>query len=134
MNSLVNLIHLPPISDDRGSLVAVEANKTVPFNIKRAYYIFGGKRDIARGFHAHKALQQLAICLMGSCRISLDDGRNKEEVLLASPTNGLMIQHLVWHEMYDFSDDCVLLVLADNYYDEDDYIREYNEFIRVVGV
>jgi dTDP-4-dehydrorhamnose 3,5-epimerase-like enzyme len=134
MSNLVKLIDFPPLGDDRGSLVALEANKTVPFEIKRVYYIFGTKQGVARGFHAHKALKQVAVCVTGSCRMLLDDGQNKEEVLLDSPTKGLVIEDLVWREMHDFTSDCVLLVLASEHYDEADYIRDYDDFLKVVGV
>lgn len=134
MSNLVKLIDFPPLGDDRGSLVALEANKTVPFDIKRVYYIFGTKPGVARGFHAHKALKQVAVCVTGSCRMLLDNGREKEELLLDSPTKGLVIEDLVWREMHDFTPDCVLLVLASEHYDEADYIRNYDDFLKVVGV
>lgn len=132
MSNLVKLIDFPSLGDNRGALVALEANKTVPFDIKRVYYIFDTKDGVARGFHAHKALKQVAVCVTGSCRISLDNGNQKQEVLLDSPTKGLVIEHLVWHEMHDFTPDCVLLVLASEHYDEADYIRDYDEFINMV--
>jgi len=129
MSDLVKLIDLPLLGDDRGSLVALEANKTVSFDIKRVYYIFGTKQGVARGFHAHKALKQVAVCVAGSCRMLLDDGLHKEEVLLDSARKGLLIEGLVWREMHDFSEDCVLLVLSSELYDESDYIRDYKKFI-----
>lgn len=132
--SLVKLIDFPPLGDDRGSLVALEANKTVPFNIKRVYYIFDTQIGVARGFHAHKALKQVAVCVTGRCRMLLDNGKQKEEVWLDSPTKGLMIEGVVWREMHDFSPDCVLLVLASEHYNEADYIRDYEKFIKMVGV
>ena len=125
--SLVKLIDFPPLGDDRGSLVALEANKTVPFNIKRVYYIFDTQIGVARGFHAHKALKQVAVCVTGRCRMLLDNGKQKEEVWLDSPTKGLMIEGVVWR-------DCVLLVLASEHYNEADYIRDYEKFIKMVGV
>lgn len=132
MSSLLKLIEFPPLGDDRGSLVALESNKTVPFDIKRVYYIFGTQPGVARGFHAHKSLKQVAVCVTGSCRMVLDDGQIKEEILLNSPTKGLLIEDLVWREMYDFTPDCVLLVLASELFDENDYIRNYEKFIKVV--
>lgn len=132
--SLINWIDFPLLGDERGSLVALEAEKTVPFAIERVYYIFGTQQGVARGFHAHKNLQQVAICVTGSCRMVLDDGRISKEVWLDSPTKGLMISPMVWHEMHDFSEDCVLLVLASEHYDENDYIRDYDEFITEVKV
>jgi dTDP-4-dehydrorhamnose 3,5-epimerase-like enzyme len=131
--SLIKTIDFPPLGDERGSLVALEAHKTVPFDVKRVYYIFGTKPGVSRGFHAHRALQQVSVCVTGKCRMVLDDGQRREEVWLDSPTKGLLIGDLVWREMHDFSPDCVLLVLASEFYDETDYIRSYDEFKRVVA-
>lgn len=110
--SLIQWTHFPPLGDDRGSLVALEAELNVPFEVKRVYYIFGTQQGVARGFHAHHNLKQVAVCVAGRCRMILDDGKAREEVWLDSPTKGLIIGDLVRREMYDFSDDCVLLVLA----------------------
>ncbi len=117
------------IGDDRGSLISIESKTDIPFEIKRVYYIFGNKNNIRRGFHAHKNLQQLLIAVSGSCKILIDSGKSKEEVLLDSPKKGLLIKNFVWREMFDFSADCVLLVLASEHYDEKDYIRDYNQFL-----
>lgn len=127
------LIHFPPLGDSRGSLVALETHKTVPFDIKRVYYIFGTQAGVSRGFHAHRALQQVAVCVTGKCRMVLDDGQRREEVWLDSPTRGLLIGDLVWREMHDFSSDCVLLVLASEHYDETDYIRNFDEFKKALN-
>ena len=130
--SLVKLIDVPVIGDERGSLVALEASNTVPFDIKRVYYLFGTKEGVSRGFHAHKALKQVAVCVTGKCKMFLDDGKEKAEVWLDSPTKGVVIDVMVWHEMHAFSDDCVLLVVASEHYDEADYIRDYGNFINKV--
>lgn len=129
---MITWFDFPPLGDSRGSLVALEADITVPFTIKRVYYIFNTKQGIARGFHAHKNLKQIAVCVTGKCRMILDDGKTRQEAWLESPTKGLFIDDLVWREMYDFSEDCVLLVLASEHYDEADYIRNYDEFLRQV--
>lgn len=131
--SLIKTVSFKPLGDERGSLVALEGNKSVPFDIKRVYYLFATKEGVARGYHAHKNLKQVAVCVTGSCRFVLDDGSRREDVILDSPTVGLIIEEMVWREMLDFSDDCVLLVLASENYDEDDYIRDYQEFIKVSG-
>ncbi|MFM5437873.1 FdtA/QdtA family cupin domain-containing protein [Aeromonas enteropelogenes] len=128
--SLIKLINFPVLGDERGSLVALENNKNIPFDIKRVYYIYGTEQGVARGFHAHKALKQVAICISGSCRFVMDDGLNKEELILNSPSKGLLIDAMQWHEMYDFSTDSILLVLASDIYDENDYIRDYGSFIK----
>ena len=130
---LVQWIDFPSLGDDRGALVALEGNKTVPFDIQRVYYIFGTKPGISRGFHAHKALRQVAIPVTGKCKMLLDNGTVKTEVWLDSPTKGILIEDWVWHEMHDFSPDCVLLVLASEHYAEADYIREYHDFIKRVN-
>lgn len=124
----VKLIQLQKHGDDRGALVALEDQKNVPFSIRRVYYLFGTQAGVRRGFHAHKSLQQLAIVVRGSCRFHLDDGLEKIELLLDNPAQGLMLPPMLWHEMYDFSEDCVLMVLADNHYDEADYVRSYDDF------
>ncbi|NNG81654.1 FdtA/QdtA family cupin domain-containing protein [Acinetobacter sp. ANC 5378] len=130
--SLVKLIDLSSFSDDRGGFVVIESGQTISFEVKRLYYIFNTSGNKPRGFHAHIDLKQIAICVNGSCRFILDDGLQREEVILNSPTKGLMIERLTWREMHDFSEDCVLLVLASSHYDETDYIRNYDEFLRVV--
>ncbi|MCZ4285709.1 FdtA/QdtA family cupin domain-containing protein [Marinobacter salarius] len=131
---LVQWIDFPSLGDDRGSLVALEGNKTVPFDIKRVYYIFGTQPGVARGFHAHKALKQVAICIAGQCKMLLDNGAEKAEVWLDSPTKGLFIEEMVWREMHDFSANCVLLVLASEHYAEDDYIRSYDHFLKIISI
>lgn len=128
MDRLIKWVEFPPLGDDRGSLVALEACKTVPFDIKRVYYLFATKKGVTRGLHAHLALKQVMLCVTGSCKILLDDGVDRETVVLDSPTNGLLVESLVWREMSQFSSDCVLLVIASEHYDERDYIREYDQF------
>ena len=131
--SLIKIINFPSIGDDRGSLVAMETIDKVPFEIKRVYFIFDTLKDVSRGFHAHKQLKQIAICVSGKCRMVIDDGRNREEVWLDSPSKGLLIDNNLWREMHDFSEDCVLLVLASEHYNESDYIRSYDDFKRAVN-
>lgn len=118
--------------DDRGQLVALEESKEIPFDIKRVYYIYDTLSDVRRGFHAHKTLKQLLICVHGSCKVLLDDGKEKETVLLDKPYEGIFIQSNIWREMFDFSQDAVLLVLASEIYDESDYIRDYGKFLEYV--
>lgn len=130
--SLIQLIDFSPLGDERGSLVALEGLKSVPFEIKRVYYIFATQQGVSRGFHAHKQLKQVAVCVTGRCRLVLDDGNQREAVWLDSPTKGILIEKMVWREMYDFSEDCVLLLLASEYYDEADYIRDYADYIETV--
>ena len=131
--SLIKTINFKPLGDECGSLVALEGNKSVPFDIKRVYYIFGTKEGVSRGFHAHRNLKQVAVCVTGSCRFVLDNGKQREEIVLDKSTIGLLINDLTWREMYDFSPDCVLMVLANEHYDESDYIRDYQEFLKAVN-
>ncbi|MBW5408389.1 WxcM-like domain-containing protein [Morganella morganii] len=127
---MINLIEFKTLGDDRGSLISLEQNKNIPFEIKRIYYIFGTKENVSRGFHAHRNLQQVAVCLSGSCRFILDDGEKREEIILNSPDKGLYISNYTWREMHDFSPDCVLIVLASDFYLESDYIRNYDDFLK----
>jgi len=128
--SKYKLYNLNILGDHRGSLIALDKASGLPFEVKRAYYVFNTKSGVARGFHAHKKLHQVAVCISGSCRMILDDGVNREVVEMNSNLVGVDLPPMLWHEMHDFSDDCILLVVASDYYDEDDYIRDYPEFKR----
>jgi len=119
--------------DKQGTLVAVEGEKNIPFQIKRVYYMYGAGDAVIRGRHAHKSLQQILICVHGNCRVRLDDGRERKTISLDHPNEGLYIPHLVWREIFDFTPDTVLLVLASDVYDKSDYIRDYEEFIEYVS-
>ncbi|CAM3763914.1 sugar 3,4-ketoisomerase [Parendozoicomonas haliclonae] len=127
------LISFKELGDERGALVALEQCHNIPFEIKRVYYIYGTQENVRRGFHAHKELEQVAICVKGGCSFSLDDGKEQAHCRLESPTVGLYMGAMLWHEMYDFTDDCVLMVLASDHYDEADYIRHYDTFIEMVA-
>jgi len=129
---LVEWIDFKILGDHRGELVALEGNRNIPFDVARVYYLTGTKEGVSRGFHAHKKLEQVAICVAGKCRFIMDDGERREEFWLDSPAKGVRIRPMQWHEMHDFSEDCVLLVLADDYYDEADYIRSYADFKRAL--
>lgn len=115
--------------DERGQLIALEENKNIPFPIKRVYFMYDTQKDVHRGLHAHKKLQQVLFCVSGSCTIRLDDGREKVEVKLNRPEKGLYIGPGIWREMYDFQAGTVLMVLASEYYNESDYIRDYQAFL-----
>ena len=118
--------------DERGMLVALEELKDIPFEIKRVYYMYDTKENVHRGFHAHKSLEQILICIHGSCKILMDNGIEKKVVSLEKPYEGLYIANDIWREMYDFSSDAVLMVLASDFYKEEDYIRDYEEFLRFI--
>ncbi|MEG0334608.1 MAG: FdtA/QdtA family cupin domain-containing protein [Akkermansia sp.] len=116
--------------DGRGSLISLEEGNNIPFPIKRIYYIFNTTQGTVRGFHAHKSLNQILVAVSGSCRIILDDGQERQEIILDRPELGLLIQNqCIWREMHDFSPDCVLMVIADQIYDESDYLRDYKQFL-----
>lgn len=119
--------------DDRGMLVALEEFKDIPFEIKRVYYLYDTKKGVRRGSHAHRSLEQILICIHGSCRVLLDNGMEQKTVSLEKPYEGLYIANDIWREMYDFSSDAVLLVLASDFYREEDYIRDYDTFKREMG-
>ncbi|GAR76279.1 TDP-4-oxo-6-deoxy-alpha-D-glucose-3, 4-oxoisomerase [Salmonella enterica] len=129
----VQLIPLQVHGDERGTIISLERDKNIDFEIRRVYYIFDTKQGVVRGFHAHKNLKQLIIPVRGSCRFILDDGYERVSILLDNPSQGLLVNSLIWREMSDFSDDCVLMILASNEYDESDYIRDYEVFKLAVG-
>ncbi|MDX9960838.1 MAG: FdtA/QdtA family cupin domain-containing protein [Aliarcobacter sp.] len=121
------------LGDHRGQLVALEANKDVPFDIKRVFYIYGTQEGVPRGNHSHYKTKQFLIAVHGSCKVTLDDGKIKETFDLNKPNLGLFQDALIWGTMHDFSPDCVLMVLADDYYVVSDYITDYEEFINEVN-
>ena len=125
-------IPFPEHGDERGQLVALEERKDIPFNIRRVYYMYDTVPGVSRGHHAHRSLEQILICVHGNCKILLDDGTERVVVPMNEPNEGLYIAGNMWREMYDFSPDAVLLVLASELYDESDYIRDYAEFLQYV--
>lgn len=131
--SLIKPVNFTCLGDERGSLVALESDKDVPFDIKRVYYIFGTKGGVSRGFHAHRNLKQVAVCVAGSCQFVLDNGNLKESIVLNNPFNGIFIDGLIWREIHHITSNCVLMVLASEYYSEDDYIRDYSDFKKEVA-
>ena len=116
--------------DKWGKLVALEGNGDIPFNIKRVYYIYDVEAGVRRGFHSHKKLEQILICVHGSVKILLKTPEKEEVVTLDKGSEGLYIGPNVWREMYDFEDGAVLLVLASQHYNESDYIRDYDEYLK----
>lgn len=128
----IEKVDLVSHGDSRGQLVAIEEYDEIPFKIKRVYYIYDTNSDVTRGCHAHRTLKQLLVCVSGNCKIRLDDGKESQIVLLDKPNEGILICDTIWREMFDFSKDAVLLVLASDIYDEKDYIRDYQEFLRYV--
>jgi dTDP-4-dehydrorhamnose 3,5-epimerase-like enzyme len=121
------------LGDQRGQLVALEANKEIPFNIKRVFYIYGTQPDVPRGNHGHYKTKQFLVSVAGSCKVTLDNGKTKETFDLDKSNLGLFQDALIWGSMHDFSEDCVLLVMADAYYDASDYITNYDDFLKEVN-
>lgn len=119
--------------DERGSLIAIEGNYDIPFEIKRIYYVFGSNRHVVRGKHAHKRLEQVIICIAGSFDFIVDDGENRELIHLNKPNIGLYTPINLWGEFTNFSSDCIALVLASEKYDESEYIRNYDQFLREIS-
>lgn len=129
----IKMINFQIKGDSRGDLIALEESKNIPFVIKRVYYIFNTKDGVRRGLHAHKNLNQVLVCMSGSCKILLDNGKQDEEIFeLNSPSKALYLESNIWREMFDFSSDCILMVLASEYYNEGDYIRDYTEFVEYI--
>lgn len=126
------LIELHTIGDHRGWLTPLEEQKEIPFSVKRVYVIHGTQPNISRGFHAHRDLEQIAICVAGHCTFVTDDGQQRQEFHLDSPNQGLYMKSMIWREMHNFSPDCVLVVLANRLYDPSDYVRDYAEYQRLL--
>ena len=128
----MSVIHHKVLGDHRGQLVVIEGKGDIPFDIKRVFYIYGTQKDVPRGNHSHYKTKQYLIAVNGSCKVTLDNGKTKKTFDLDEPNKGLFQDALTWGTMHDFSDDCVLMVLASEYYNEVDYIRDYNEFLKTV--
>ena len=126
------ILNLKIFGDSRGKLISLESNKNIPFEIKRIFYIYDTVPDQERGKHAHKETEQIVIAIDGSCQFTLDDGIKRETVYLNRPDIGLYIGKKIWNEMSNFSHGCKLMVLASSYYDENEYIRDYNEFLEYI--
>ena len=121
------------LGDHRGQLVAIEGQQDIPFAIERVFYIYGAQPDVPRGQHSHYRTQQYLIAVNGSCKVTLDDGKQQATYNLNQPNIGLLQDALVWGTMHDFTSDCVLMVLASEHYDDADYIRDYDDFLKAVG-
>ena len=123
------ILSLPVVHDRRGNLTFIESLKIIPFEIKRVYYLYDVPGGAERGGHAHKQLHQLIIAMSGSFDVLLDDGKDKKKFHLNRSYNGLYICPMIWREINNFSSGSVCMVLASTFYDEEDYYREYSEFM-----
>nr|QGT50686.1 dTDP-6-deoxy-3,4-keto-hexulose isomerase [uncultured Elusimicrobia bacterium] len=127
---MYQLLDFPIHGNHQGKLVALEKGVDFPFDIKRVYYIWDTAAGVVRGKHAHRRLEQVIVCLAGSCDFILDDGKQRVTVHLDNPAQGLHIKHNIWREFTNFSQDCVVMVLASEHYDEADYVRDYQTFLQ----
>lgn len=128
--NLVKMLDFQQRGDERGKLVVIEGNQDIPFEIKRAFYIFGSDRDTVRGQHANRKTEFVLINVAGSSKVKVKDGRGNEAIYcLNRPHTGIYLPTMVWKDMYDFSEDSVLLCLASEHYDSQEYIRDYNDFV-----
>lgn len=123
------LLNFNVYSDDRGNLSSLSNNNEIPFDIKRIYYTWDMPKDAIRGGHAHKELKEVMVCLHGSCDFVLNDGKENIIITLDKPNLGLYIEPKLWREFKNFSEDCVVILIASDYYDVNDYVRDYNEFL-----
>lgn len=130
-NTMFHEINFKEMGDDRGFLVAMEGGNQIPFDIKRVFYVYGSEGDVIRGCHANRNTQFVLISVNGSCAITVKDAKTEKytEVILDSPTKGLYLNRMVWKEMHNFSTDAVLLVLCSEYYDKNEYIHDFDEYL-----
>jgi len=119
------------LGDERGSLIALEENKEIPFDIKRVFYIYNTQDGVPRGNHSHYKTKQFLVAVSGSCKVTLDNGKEKETFILDRPNIGLFQDAMIWGVMHDFSSDCVLMVLANDFYRAEDYITDYDLFLEL---
>ena len=133
MDKKFKVIDFQELGDPRGHLVVAESNKEVPFLIQRIFYIYGTKDGVVRGQHANRESEFMLINLQGSVNIVIDDGRQKDTVILNKAHKGVYLDKMVWMDMCEFSSDSILLVLSSMSYDASEYIRDYDEFVREVN-
>ncbi|MBQ8385391.1 MAG: FdtA/QdtA family cupin domain-containing protein [Spirochaetaceae bacterium] len=136
MSELYKLLQFADFGDERGKLVVIEGDNLsgVPFDIKRVFYIYGSDRTVVRGQHANRNSEFVLVNVAGSSKVMITDGEKKEIVELNQPMEAVYIPRMIWKEMYDFSPDSVLLVLANTHYDSHEYIRNYEEYLKEMGV
>lgn len=126
------LLEFPEMGDERGNLVVIEGNEDIPFEIKRVFYMYGTDSNMIRGSHANKKSKFVLINVAGSTKIKLDDGFSTIVIDLNKPRMGVYIPAMLWKDMYDFSEDAVLLCLSNEHYDSDEYIRDYEEYKKLI--
>lgn len=119
--------------DERGNLTSVSDMKEIPFEIKRIYYTWDMPKDAIRGGHAHRDLEEVMICLHGSCDFVLDDGKEKITITLDRPNKGLYVSAHLWRHFTNFSSDCVVILIASDYFHPEDHVKDYNEFLEIIS-
>lgn len=132
MREICRIVNFKDLGDERGKLVVIEGGKDIPFEIARAFYIYGSDSDVVRGQHANRDSEFILINVAGTSKVMITDGTNKEIVALDKPMKAVYIPKMMWKEMYDFSPDSVLLVLANTHYDGKEYIRNYDEYLKIM--
>lgn len=129
---MYKMLRFKELGDDRGNLVVVEGGKDIPFDIKRIFYIYKSNFDIIRGQHANRNSEFVFINVAGSSKIRITNGKKNKTIILNKPMEGVYLPKMIWKEMYDFSKDSVLLVLASTYYEGSEYIRDFNEYLKIM--
>ena len=132
MNTMYKLLNFADLGDERGKLVVIEGGQNIPFEIQRVFYIYGSDSTVVRGQHANYNSEFVLVNVSGTSKVMITDGINKEIVELNRPMEGVYLPKMVWKEMYDFSADSVLLVLASTHYDGSEYIRDYKEYLKIM--
>lgn len=132
MKEMYQLLKFADLGDERGKLVVIEGNQNVPFDIKRVFYIYGSDDSVVRGQHANRESEFVLVNVAGKSKVMITDGTRKEIVELNRPMDGVYLPKMVWKEMYDFSPDSVLLVLASTHYDGGEYIRDYQDYLKIM--
>lgn len=126
---MYKILDFNELGDERGSLVVIEGNKDIPFEIKRVFYIYGSDENVVRGLHANRDSEFVLVNVSGSCNVIIKDGKGNEEIVkLDKPRKGVYLPKMIWKEMVNFSKDSVLLCLASTHYNDEEYIRDYEEF------
>ena len=129
-----HIVELPKITDPRGNLTFIESGRHIPFDMKRVFYIYDVPTAASRGAHAHKKLHQFILCLSGTFSVSLDDGESRQEIIMNRPWKGLHVVPMIWAAETNFSPGSVCVILTSDYYDEQDYYRDYDDFLTAKGI
>lgn len=132
MKEMYQLLKFSDLGDERGKLVVIEGSQNIPFDIKRVFYIYGSDATVVRGQHANRESEFVLVNVAGTSKVMITDGKRKEIVELNKPMDGVYLPKMIWKDMYDFSPDSVLLVLASTHYDGKEYIRDYNEYLKIM--